>query len=159
MYFWSERFTKKVFSTMWHILSFGYFYLLSNHAMVLGTVMLGHIIFGPFIVYNTSHFLLLPCDPNGSAAVKIRCRSIRYNLLDLGCFHFPIIFDLDCGQEVTPIFVSQGTIFLSIILQLVLHGWEESVINWNYNLINRKLFVADFPISCFITISLHQNGG
>ena len=91
--------------------------------MALGTVMLRYLVVGSFVIAEDANpCLLLPRDPNGSVTARTRGRFSRINILDFGCFPFPIIFDLGCGQEVTPIFMGQGTILLLIILQLILYG-------------------------------------
>ena len=114
--------SSSVLGTMLHIISLRNSFLLAMHAIALGTVMLRHLVVRFFVVSeNTSPCLLLPRCPNGSVAVRMRVRSNRINLIDLGYFHFPIIFDLNYGKEVTPIFMGQGTISLLIILQLILH--------------------------------------
>ena len=91
--------------------------------MALSTVMLRRLVVGSFVVAkDTSPFLILHWYPIRSIAVRIIILSSRSNLLELLCFPFPIIFDLGCGQEVTPISMGKGTISLLIILQIILHG-------------------------------------
>ena len=83
---------------MIHILSPRHYCLLANHAMALITVMLVRLLVGSFIVAeDTIPCLLIPRDPNGFVAVRMRGRSSRSNILDLGCCPFTVIFDLDCG--------------------------------------------------------------
>ena len=147
---------KIFFSTIQQNLFLRHSCLIANNSMVIVTMMLGRLIVGSFFTEDTSPCLLLPWDPNGSIAVRTRGCSSRINSPDLGCWTFPITFDLDYVQEVTPILMSQVTIVPLIILQLILHGWGESVLNCNSNIINREFFVAYFPISCFITIALHR---
>ena len=116
--------------------------------MVLGTVMLRRLVVGYFIVAeDTSNCILLPQDPNESVAFRMIDRSSRGNILDLGCFPFPIIFDLDCGQEVTPIFMSKATIPPFIILQIILHGRGEYVLNRNSNLMYGEFVLRTFQLS------------
>ena len=159
MVFWLERFAKRILSNMQYILSLRHSWLLAKHAMALGTVMLRCLVVRSFFVVEyISTCLLLPQDPNRSAAVRMRGRSNRINLLDFGYCHFPIIFDLNCEQEVTPIFMGKGMISLLIIPQLILHGWGESILYFKSNLIHREFFVADFPIICLINIAIHQRG-
>ena len=69
----------------------------------------------------TSPSHLLMRNPHGLVAVRYIICLRRCNILGLVHFHFPIIFGLYCGQEVTPIFMRQGKIVLLVILQLVLH--------------------------------------
>ena len=150
---------KTVLRTMRHMILVRYFCLCTKLTMALVTVMLGCLIVGSFIfAKDTSPCLLLPWDPNGSIVVRMRGRFRRSYFPDLGYRPFTIIFELNFGQEVTPIFVVQGTIFLLFILKLIKHGWGESSLNWNSNIINRELFVAEFSIRCFIIIALHQRG-
>ena len=127
---------KTVLSTMQHIILLKNSCLLENHSVVLGTVMLRRLYSG-IIAKDTSPSLFLPQKPNIFISVRMICRSIRWNILDLSYFPFPIIFDLDCVQEFTPIFMSQGTMVLLIILQLIMHGWGESIPNSNSNIMNR----------------------
>ena len=116
-------FVKTFLRTMRHILLLRHSCLLANNATDLGTVMLRRLVVGSFFVADdTSPCLLPPRDYNGSVAVIMIGPSSRKSILDLDCCPFSIIFDLDCGQEVTPIFMSQGTIVLLIIIQLILHG-------------------------------------
>ena len=85
--------------------------------------MLGHIFPFLFVVSNyTSSYPLLTSYPNRFIDVRIVCHFGDFKPLNLVCLNFPIIFDFDGGQEVTPIFVIQGTIVHFIILQLILHG-------------------------------------
>ena len=108
---------------MRHILLLRHSCLLANNATDLGTVMLRQIVVGSFfVVEDTSTCLLPPRDYNESVAVIMRGPYSRKHILDLDCCPFSIIFNLDCGQEVTPIFMSQGTIVLLIIPQLILNG-------------------------------------
>ena len=128
--------------------------------MLLGTEIFRRLVVGLFVfTEDTSPCLLLPHDPYGHVAVRKRGRSSRSNIIDLGCCPFTIIFDLDCGKEVTPIFMGQGTIVLVIILQLILHGQGESVLDCNSNLIHRYFLIANFPISSLTTIYLNRRGG
>ena len=112
---------KTVFRAMRHILSFGDICLLANYAIVLYTVMLGRL-FPLLFELNTSPIIVLTHKPNILISVRMRGRYRSCNLLDFGNCPFPIIFDLNVIQEVTPIFMSQGTIVLLVILQLILHG-------------------------------------
>ena len=89
--------------------------------VALSTVMIWHFSVG-LIVEDTSTRLLLPWNHNGLVAVIMRGRCSICNMIDLGFCPFPIIFGLNCGQAVTPMFTSQGKIVLFIILQLILHG-------------------------------------
>ena len=133
--------------------------ILAKHKMALVSVMFWRLVVRSFIVAeDTSPCLILPRDTNGSVSVRTRGRSSRINILDLCCCPFPIIFDLDFGQEATSIFMGQGNIVLFVILKLITHRWGEAVLNYNSNLINRELFVAEFPILCSITITLHWSG-
>ena len=107
--------SKTVLSTVRHIISLGYYFLLEKHALALSTLMPRRLVVGSFVgAQGTSpnYCLLFPRDPNVSFDVRYRCRSSRVNIIDLGCFPFPVILNLDCGQEVTPIFMVQGTIVL-----------------------------------------------
>ena len=113
---------KMVFGNMQHIILLRHPLLLANLAVALGTVILGRFSIGLVVEY-TSPSLLIPCNPHGFSAVIMIGRSSRCNLLDLGCFHFPIIFVLDCVEELTPICMSQVTIVLLVVLQLILHVW------------------------------------
>ena len=74
------------------------------------------------VAENSSPCLLLPRSPNVFIDVIMICRSSKCNILDLSFFPFSIFFYLNCGYEVIPIFMSQGTIVLLIILQLILYG-------------------------------------
>ena len=116
---------KTVLSTLRHMLLLRNSCLLAKHAVELGTVTIKRLVVGFFVgLYETSpkSCLLLPRYPNISAAVRKRVRFFRGNLLDLGCCPFPVIFNLDCGQEVAPIFMGQGNIVLLMFIQLILHG-------------------------------------
>ena len=91
---------KTFLSNMRHIKFLRYFCLLAKHKLALGTVMLRHLVVGSFVVaYETSTCHLLPQDPNLSVTVIMRRHSRRINLLDLGCCHFPVIFELDCDRR------------------------------------------------------------
>ena len=60
------------------------------------TVMLGLL---PLIfAEDTSPILLHTQNLIGFIVVRVRGRSKRFNLLDLGSCPFLIIFDLNCGQ-------------------------------------------------------------
>ena len=84
--------------------------------------MLGHISPFLFAVRNeTSPYPILTRYPNVLTAARMVCLFGGYKPIYLGCCPFTIIFDLNCGQEVRPILMSQGTIFLLIILQIILH--------------------------------------
>ena len=108
---------------MRHILLLSHSLLLEKYAMLLRTVMLGHLFPWLFAVMeDTSPIPLLTRNPNVFIAARMGLHSRGYNLFDLGRCHFTIIFDLNGEQEATPIFTSQGKIFLLIILQLILHG-------------------------------------
>ena len=138
---------------MRHILSLRHYWLHANDAIAMCTMMLGRL-FPLLFAEDISPSLLLTRNLNGLTSVIRRCRSWGCNPLDLGWCPFSVIFDLDCGQEVTPILISQGTIVLLVILKLIMHGWGESVLNSNSNLINRELFVADLPTSFIKNIAL-----
>ena len=102
------------------------------------TVMLGRIFTFPFAVrMDTRPSPLLMRNPNGFIAVRMGCRFGGFKPLGLGLWTFLINFDLDGGQEFTPILMRQGTIVLLIIPQLILHGWMKSVLNSNSNIILR----------------------
>ena len=89
--------------------------------MALGIRILGRLSVG-IIVEETSPLLLLPRDTYVFVASRMVGCSRRCDPLDLGCLPLPIIFDLNCGQDFTPIFMGQVTIVLLIIPKLVLHG-------------------------------------
>ena len=85
--------------------------------------MLGHTFSLMFAVSkDISPIPLLMKNSNGFIDVRMGFRYQGYNLIDLGCCPFTIIFGLNCEKEITPIFMSQGTIVLLIILQLILNG-------------------------------------
>ena len=56
--------------------------------------------------YDTIHYPVLMCDPNGFIAVKIGVYLRSCKPLDLGLNPFPIVLNLDGGQDVTPILMS-----------------------------------------------------
>ena len=105
---------------MRNIISLRHSCLIENNAVVMGTVMLGRLSIGDY-VEDTSTILLLPCNPYRFVATRTRVRSSSCYLLDLGRCPFLMIFDINFGQEVIPIFMRQGTIVLLIILQLILN--------------------------------------
>ena len=87
--------------------------------MALDTVLIRRLVVGSLVGaedISPKSCLFLPQDPNVSIAVRYRGRSSRCDIIDLGCCPFPVIFNLDCGQEVTPIFMGKGTIVLLMIL-------------------------------------------
>ena len=106
---------------MLHIIYFRNYYLLAKYAIALCAVMLVRI-FPLLFELNTSPILIITRKPNILISVRMRGRYCSCNLLDFVKCPFPIIFDLNFIQEITPIFMSQGTIVLLIILQLILHG-------------------------------------
>ena len=112
---------KTVFRTIRHILLLRHYCLIAKHSITLCPGLPGRLFVG-LIAEANSPSLLLPRKPNRFVAIRIRGLSSRCNFIDLGFCHFPIIFGLDCGQEVTPIFMIQGMIVLLIILQIILHG-------------------------------------
>ena len=143
---------------MWHILLLRNYCLLANHAITLFTVLL-QCLFQLLFETDTTPSLIITWNTHGLIAVReVGCLWI-YNILDLSIYPFLIIFGLDCGQEVTSIFMIQGTIFLLIIPQLILHIWRESILIRNLNIMYKEFFVAGFPISFFITISFIKGGG
>ena len=146
--------SKTFISTMRHIISLEYSWFLAKHAIFLVTGMFGRLVVGSLVsAGDTIHCLLLPQYPNRYVTVRMSIRFIRSNLLGMILWPFPIIFDLYCGQEVTPIFMGQGKTVLLIFIQLILHGWGETVLNCNLYLIHREFGVADFPISYLIDIA------
>ena len=49
--------------------------------------------------------LLPPRNHHGFVTVRKRVCSSRGKIIDMHCYYFPLIFNLHCGQEVTPIFI------------------------------------------------------
>ena len=97
--------------------------------------------------YNTSTHLIITRNLNGGVNFRMnRCCLRGCKPLDIGHITFPIIFNLHSGQQVTPLFMGYGTIVLMFTLQLILHGFRESVISGNVNNTFIKLFVADGTI-------------
>ena len=68
----------------------------------------------------------------------------------------PVIFNLRVGHKVAPLFVGYGKIFLSFVLQFILHGCREPVLSGNADLMIRSFLVADSPIFLIVLPSLHQ---
>ena len=120
------------------------------------TVVLVRFFMGFFGEYDTSTCLNLHRNPYGLVAVIQRGCSSRGNLLDLGCYPFPFIFNLDFGQEGTPIFIVQEAIVLWAVFRLILYGLGDSVLYCKSYFTGRELLVADVPIRCFIALALHQ---
>ena len=90
---------------MRHALSLRNSYILRKDVISLYTVVLVHFFLWFVGAYDTSLGLILPRNPCNFFAVReIGCPS-RGNLLDLCFFPFPFISNLDCGQEVTTIFI------------------------------------------------------
>ena len=117
---------------MRHVILLRNSYSLAKHAMALVTVMIRRLVVGSFVVAkDTSPCLIIRRDPYEPVAFRISGLSSRRNLPDLGCYPFTIIFDFNCGKGVTSIFMGQGKIFFLIILQLILHGLGESILNLN----------------------------
>ena len=78
---------------MRHILLIRHHCLLANHTVALVTLMLGRHYIG-LIAEETSPCPLLPWNPNGFVVVIMRDLSCRCNIIGLGCWPFPIIFDI-----------------------------------------------------------------
>ena len=51
--------------------------------------------------------------------------------------------------------MGQKAILLLMVIQLILHGCREIILNLNMNFNDRELFVADFPIICLVALALH----
>ena len=91
---------------MQQILLLSHSRLLENHSVAVEIVMLGRLPVG-IIVKDTSPLLLLPWNSAVFFALIMRGCASRCDILDMGWCLFPIIFDLDFGQEVTPILMAQ----------------------------------------------------
>ena len=147
---------KTVLRAMQHIILLRHSCLLSKYAVPLDSMMLA-ISTLLFAVRNgTSPYPLLTRYPKGFISVRMGCHCKVCKPIDLGRFPFSINFNLDGGQEVTPIFMIQGLIVLLIFLQLIMHGWEDYVFNSSLNLIIREVLVTDVPTSCLITLAVHR---
>ena len=132
---------KTVFRVILHVLLLVHACLLENHAITMCTVLHRNI-FPLLFETDTSPSLLIMWNPHRLVSVIERVWFWIWKLLYLGCYPFPIIFDLNFGQEVTPIFIIQVTIVLLIIFQLFMHVWGEPILNSSLNIMNRELFVA-----------------
>ena len=120
--------------------------------MVLMRLFMGYLVGAQ----DTSTCLLLPRNTGGLVNVKYRGYSSRGDLLDLGCFPFSFVFNLNCGQEFTPIFIGKGEIFILMVLQLILHGCDRPVLNSKLNFTERELLVADSTIICLSSFALQE---
>ena len=52
--------------------------------------------------------------------------------------------------------MGKGSIVLLMVIQLILHGCGETVLNCNTNLIDHELLVMEFLIICLIVLALRQ---
>ena len=137
--------SRTVLGTIRHILFLRHCYLLTKHSIYLGPVIIRRVFMGYFAgLQDTSpkSWLILPRDPDGSVSVRYRGFYIRFNILDMGFCPFSVFFNLYCVQEVTPICMIQGEIVLLVVLQLILQGCGESVLNYNTNFTDFELLVA-----------------
>ena len=108
--------------TMRHILPIRNSYLLAKHTLALGTMVSVRLFLGSIVgSKDTGTCLLLPRNPDGIIYIRCICHSRIGDLLDLGCRPFTFVFNLNCGQDITPIFMVQGAKVLLMVLQLVLH--------------------------------------
>ena len=119
--------------------------------------MIRRLSIGSFVgAQDTSTSLILPLDPYIPIAVIYRGLYSRGDLLDLVCRPFSVVFNLEVGQDFTPLFMGKGAIVLLMFIQIILHGCGETVLNFNKNFTDRELLGTGFPIICLISLALHR---
>ena len=79
--------------------------------------------------------------------------------LDLGSGPVPVVFRLQSGHEFTPFFVRQETKIRIFVFHLILHGFGQTVICFNADLIFGKIAILDFTIDLVIRVTLLLRGG
>ena len=105
----------------------------------------------------TSTIIRLLGNHRESISVRFRWNSLggrkSFDLIHISLY---IIFRLQGGQEVIPLFWGQGVISRVFILHNMMHGCWEYVLSCNMNFNLRQLFVADVPMCFFILTHLLQ---
>ena len=116
--------------------------------------IINHLIVGQ---QDISPDLLLEVKPRSCIAIRFDRYCLRgrksFDLIHISLY---IIFRLQGGQEVIPLFWGQGVISRVFILHHMMHGCWEYVLSCNMNFNLRQLFVADVPMCFFILTHLLQ---
>ena len=87
--------------------------------LVLNIVMVGGIFFVGR--QNACPSLLLAGNSRSRVGIIIQNRLIDGKYFDLGSSSFPVIFNLQRGQEIIPFFMGKGSIVLLFFIHFILH--------------------------------------
>ena len=74
--------------------------------------------------------------------------------LNLGRGPIPIVFSLQCGQEVAQLFVGQGTKIRIFVIHLVLRGCSKTFLSCDTDLVFSEIVTTDSPIVLVIHVVL-----
>ena len=98
--------TSSILGNMWGVVLFSNSCLLANNTIIIYTMVPVLLHFWGFVrAQDIIIGLHLPHNFHWFVTVRERSCPSRMNLLDMHCCYFPFIFNLDCGQKVTPIFI------------------------------------------------------
>ena len=97
--------TGAILGTMRGVIALRHSYLLENHTIILYTMVPNVRPFWGFVrAQDTRLGILLHRNPHGFISIIERGWHSRGDIIYLHWCYFTFIFNLDCGQEVTPIF-------------------------------------------------------
>ena len=86
---------------MRHIIVLRSYIIIAHHTVALGSSMLWGLDVFPMGQKNDSPSLLLACNNEACITIRIQHNPLAGKYFDLGSITFPVVFSLQCGQEVT----------------------------------------------------------
>ena len=123
---------------MRHILALSSSRLLAQHTVSLYSSLLGVVTLVGLLEgqkHTGPGFIIVCCLQACIYIIIYNHELLNVQYLDFGSGPFPVVFRLQVGQDVTPLFVVQGGNIRIFVVDIILHGYSNTVLSLDVDLI------------------------